>query len=135
MMMFNNPKREQETIETLTRWLENRINGVAISEYFSECGYQSVGIIDAGEIGKMLYQELKKSTIEVRWFIDKNAEGIVDIDGIPVKLIKQVNTLDEVDIVCISPVYDYEMVTRFLVELKPEIRTIALCDVVSEIWS
>ena len=60
---------------------------------------------------------------------------IVDIDGIPVKLIKQVNTLDEVDIVCISPVYDYEMVTRFLVELKPEIRTIALCDVVSEIWS
>jgi len=132
-MEFANPNTDRDTILTLKRWLENKNRGKNIADYFHNCGYTSVGILDAGEIGRILYDELKGTDIKVEWFIDKNAEGIVEIDGKPVCLMKDVFTLPKVDIICISPIYDYEAVNRFLVGRDPGMCTLSLKDATYEV--
>ena len=88
--------------------------------------------MDAGEIGRILYGEIKDSDIKVKWFVDRNAEGIDNIDGIPVRLMRDVFTLEDVDIICVSPVFDYEALNNYLVRNDPMIRTICLKDAVYE---
>ena len=127
-MGFFNPNTDRDTILTLKRWLENKNKGRSFADYFRECGYRTVGIFDAGEIGRILYEELKDTGIRVEWFVDKNAEGIQWIDGIPVKLMQEVFDLPAVDIVCVSPIYDYEAVNRYLAAQDPQIRD--LCNLV-----
>ncbi len=133
-MEFANPNEIKDTMQTLKRWLENKNDGKSLADLFREYG-SSIGIMDAGEIGRILYKELRNSDqdMEIRWFVDKNAEGIGSIDGIPVRLMKDVFELERVDIICISPIYDYEAVSTFLMKKDPKIRTIYLKDAVYEL--
>lgn len=132
-MIFSNKNEGRDTLLLLKRWLENKNKGKSFADYFTECGYRTIGIFDAGEIGRILYDELCGSDIEVKWFVDKNAEGMCRVDGIPVKLMRDVDSLPEVDVVCVLPSYDYEAVTSYLVGYDPKIRTISLKDAVYEI--
>lgn len=131
-MEFANPSIDRDTIQLLKRWLENKNNNKSFCDYFATAGYKTIGIMDAGEIGRILYDELRNSKIEIKWFIDKNAEGISAIDGIPVRLMKDIFGLPMVDIICVSPIYDYESVNAFLTKHNPEIHTINLKDAAYE---
>ena len=131
-MEFANPSIDRDTIQLLKRWLENKNNNKSFCDYFSTAGYKTIGIMDAGEIGRILYDELRNSKIEIKWFIDKNAEGVSTIDGIPVRLMKDIFSLPMVDIICVSPIYDYEAVNAFLTQHDPEIHTISLKDAAYE---
>ncbi len=131
-MEFANPNINKDTIQTLKRWLENKNAGKSFVDFFREYGCSSIGIMDAGEIGRILYGEIKDSDIKVKWFVDRNAEGIDNIDGIPVRLMRDVFTLEDVDIICVSPVFDYEALSNYLVRNDPMIRTICLKDAVYE---
>ena len=131
-MEFANPNFNKDVMQTLKRWLENKNEGKNFAGYFSECGISSIGIMDAGEIGRILYGELKNTVVNVKWFVDQNAEGIDNIEGIPVRMLKDVFELESVDIICISPIYDYEALSSFLIKNDPGIRTISLKDAAYE---
>ena len=131
-MDFINENASRDIITTLKRWLENKNAGKSFSKYLIDNGYMTIGIMDAGEIGKILYEELKKSEVEVKWFVDRNAEGIGQIDGKPVRLLRDVFLLEKVDIICVSPIYDYEKVYSYLVEHDPTICTLSLRDAAYE---
>lgn len=131
-MEFSNPNEGRETIILLKRWLENKNNGRTFVDYFHENGCKSVAIMDAGEIGRILYGEIKDSDIKVLWFADRNAEGLHDIDGIPVCMMKDVFDMPDVDIICVSPVYDYDAVNRYLVGHDAKYRTLCMKDAVYE---
>ncbi|MCR5249103.1 MAG: hypothetical protein K6E50_00700 [Lachnospiraceae bacterium] len=132
-MEFGNRNTDKDTILTLKRWLEAKNRDRSFADYLKECGYLRVGIFDAGEIGRILYDEIKNSGVEVCWFVDKNAEGIAELDGKPVRLMRRVFELPSVDIVIISPIYDYEAVTGFLAEHDPTICTLSLKDAAYEL--
>lgn len=133
-MEFANPNSERDTILLLKRWLENKNHNRSFADYFVECGYDSIGICDAGDIGKILYDEIKSCPkIKVKWFIDKNAEGIGNIEGKPVRMMKDIFNLPAVDIVCISPIYDYESLSNYLFKDNPQISTLSLKDAAYEI--
>ncbi len=132
-MEFTNPSGQRDCILTLERWLENRNTGKGFAEYFLNCGYKTIGICDASAIGRILYDELRVyKAVEVKWFIDKNAEGINSIDGIPVRLMKDIFELPLVDIVCVSPIYDYGALSDFLISNNPKISTLSLKDAAYE---
>ena len=131
-MEFANPNYNKDVMQTLKRWLEDKNEGKSFAEYFRECGCSSIGIMDAGEIGRILYGELKNTGITVKWFVDQNAEGIDNIDGIQVRMMKDVFELESVDIICISPIYDYEALSSFLIRNDPRIRTISMKDATYE---
>lgn len=132
MMEYANPNENRETIILLKRWLENKNKNRTFADYFHECGYKSVAIMDAGDIGRILYEELKDSDIKVRWFVDRNAEGLHDIDGIPVRMLKDVFDMPTVDVICVSPVYDYEGINKYLVSHDAKYRTLCLKDAAYE---
>lgn len=131
-MEFSNPNEGKDTILLLKRWLENRNNNRTFVDYFHEIGCKSIAVIDAGEIGRILYGEIKKSDIKVLWFADRNAEGLHDIDGIPVCMLKDIFDMPNVDIICVSPVYDYETVNKYLVGFDVGYRTLSMKDAVYE---
>ncbi|MBQ9610044.1 MAG: hypothetical protein IJV15_11460 [Lachnospiraceae bacterium] len=129
---LSNKRYNGETIAMFKRWLENRNAGKTFVDYFNEYGFGEIAIFDAGEIGRLLYDEIKESDIKVLCFIDRNAEGIKEIDGIPVLQIKDIDKLPDVDIVVTSPVYQYDAVVKMLVNINPKIRTIYMKDAVYE---
>ena len=79
-----------------------------------------------------MYNEIKDSDIVVKYFIDRNAEGIKEIDGIPVILLSQISRMEEVDVLLISPVVNYDVISLLLAETEPELRTLAFRDAVFE---
>ncbi len=131
-MTLENENLNKEGFVTLKKWLENRNRGKTFADYFHEYGYQSIAIYDAGELGRLLYDEIKDSDIGVKYFIDRNAEGIKEIDGIPVIILSQIGGMEEVDVLLVSPVVNYDAVCRLLAESEPEIRTLAFRDAVFE---
>ena len=131
-MTLENENLNKEGFVTLKKWLENRNRGKTFADYFHEYGYQSIAIYDAGELGRLLYDEINDSDIGVKYFIDRNAEGIKEIDGIPVIILSQIGGMEEVDVLLVSPVVNYDAVCRLLAESEPEIRTLAFRDAVFE---
>lgn len=131
-MTLENKDFSKEGFVTLKKWLENRNRGKTFADYFHEYGYQSIAIYDAGELGRLLYNEIKDSDIIVKYFIDRNAEGIKEVDGIPVILLSQIDRMEEVDALLVSPVVNYDAVCQLLAEQLPTIRTLAFRDAVFE---
>lgn len=130
---YKNPNDVWDTMVTLKRWLENKLDQKSFESYFKQYGYKTIGFFDAGEIGKMFLKELQGTEIQIQWFVDNNAEGIGQIQGIPVHLMRDVLKLPRVDIVCVSPTYNYEAVNRYLVEKDSHIKTLSLKDATFEI--
>lgn len=130
--VFENPVAINDTATLLKRWLENRNNGLTFDDYLKKCGYLSVVIFDAGEIGRLLYEELKNTEIEVKCFYDRNAEGINSMDGIPVYPFSKLNDIPEADIVLVSPLYNYSEVMKKLLEIDVNIQSLYLKDAVYE---
>lgn len=131
-MELLNPKSGSDSVATLKRWLENRNEGRTFTDYLHEYGCQKVAIIDAGEIGKLIYNEFKESDITVEYFIDRNAEAIGSIDGIPVEPLRKISQMPKVDIVIVSTIYNYDELNKLLVTIDPEICTLYLKDAVYE---
>lgn len=132
MKKLENENLNQDGFSMLKRWLENRNAGKTFVEYFHEYGYKTLGIYDAGELGKLLYDEIKNSDIIVKYFVDRNAEGMRMIDEIPVVPLSKVCEMEEVDVFVISPIVDYDAMCRLLVSNMPEMRTISLREAVYE---
>ena len=131
-MTLENDNLNKEGFITLKKWLENRNRGKTFADYFHEYGYHTIAIYDAGDLGRLLYNEIKDSDIVVKYLIDRNAEGIKEIDGIPVILLSQISRMEEVDVLLISPVVNYDVISLLLAETEPELRTLAFRDAVFE---
>lgn len=132
MLDLENKNLNREGFTLLKRWLENRNAGKTFVDYFHEYGYRSIAIYDAGELGRLLYDEVKDSDIQVKYFVDRNAEGLRNIDGIPVILLRQIGEAEDVDALLVSPVVNYDVLCRAVAELAPTLRMLALRDAVYE---
>lgn len=129
---LNNANSDWDCFVTLKRWLENRNQNKTFIEYFHQYGYCSIAIYGAGDLGKLLYEEIKKSDIAVKYFVDRNAEGIREIDGIPVVPISEMNDMEEVDVLVITPLGNYNAICQSLAKQMPKMRTISLREAVYE---
>ncbi len=132
MKTIENEKFQNDTITMFKRWLENRNAGKTFVDYFHEYGCDSIIIFDAGEIGRLLYEELKGSDIRVVCFYDRNAEGINHIDDIPVYPFSGIGDIPKADMVVVSTMFDYSFVLEMLMDVDPAIRSVYMRDAVYE---
>lgn len=86
------------------QWLGLQEQGKHIHDFLRQCGVGSVAIYGDSYIGKRLYHSLRENGIEVRYFIDKNAEYLEE--EIPVYLPD--HSLPQVDriIICLAEQVD-----------------------------
>lgn len=132
MANFENDKSNWECFITLKRWLENRNANKTFVDYFNEYGYRKIAIYGAGDIGKLLYEEIKNSDIRVSYFVDRNAEGLRQLGDVPIITISDIENMEEVDAIVITPLGNYDAICKSLAENAPEIRTISLREAVYE---
>ena len=132
MGKFDNKNYENDGFITMKRWLENRNAGKTFADYFCECGYKEIAIYGIGDIGRLLYEEIRDSDITVKYFADRNGEGIHEWDGIPVVTVSDIPDMPEVDILVITPVGHYGGISESLAKKAPRVRTLSMREAVYE---
>lgn len=104
----------------LNQWLLLKQEGKSLEKYFVENGYKTIAIYGMGEMGIRLYEELRNSSIEVKYAIDKNSSNtyseltVVELEG----------ELKSVDAVIVSAVFAFE-------EIEKELEKVIDCTVIS----
>lgn len=112
--------------ETLAQWMSNIQKGIHIEDYFKEKGVKTIAIYGMGELGILLYNELKKSIdIQVLYGIDQS--GVCAIDDFDVYYPEE--DLPSVDMVVVTPIsYKDEIVSKLKEKLN--CRYVSIRDVV-----
>lgn len=132
MDKFENTNKEMDCFVTMKRWLENRNKNHTFVDYFNASGYKTVAIYGAGDLGKLLYEEIKDSNIKVSYFVDRNGEGLKNVDGIPVVMLKDVVNQEQVDVMVVTPAGNFEAISRDIVKNVPQMCLVSLKDAVYE---
>ena len=117
----------------LNCWLDLKQNNISIADYFTN--HKNIGVYGSGILFERLYQELKNSGINIKYFIDKNnpedfnrvtgligeEEGLAKIKPI---LSIELKTIQDIDLIVVTNVIDF-------IEIKSEIEKITSIPVVS----
>ncbi len=112
----------------LLDWSSLNCEGKCIVNYLRKCGYHSVAIHGMGYIGEMLYRELKNSSIEVKYAIDRSALDFED----ELNIIKIDDEFPDVDLV-ISTVLDETGDLMKQLKMKSKCRVLGIGEVLNEI--
>lgn len=112
----------------LNKWMQLNQKGISLEKYFLEHDYHTAAIYGMGEVGNLLWTELKNSDVKVEYGIDKGANAcdgdlmIVDID----------DNLQPVDVVVVTAMFVFDEIAEKLEE-KLDCPILSLEDVVYEI--
>ena len=80
---------------TAIKWIQLKQKGKSIGSYLYKKGYRTVAIYGMSYMGESLATELAGSQIEVRYGIDRNAQGLHSA----VKVYQPEDALEQVDII------------------------------------
>jgi 2-polyprenyl-3-methyl-5-hydroxy-6-metoxy-1,4-benzoquinol methylase len=106
-------------------WLKNKIDKKEIIEYLKYKEYKRIAIYGYGDLGKMLYDEIENSTIEISYLIDQNADNICA----PIPVINPIDICDLVDAVIVSVAYDFNSIKQ-IIEKKLDCPIISLEEII-----
>lgn len=125
----------KESFFVMKRWMENRNQNKYIADYFNRYGYSKIGIYGAGDVGRLTYLELKDTNVKIVFFVDRNGEGLIDIDSIPVISVMNLieDHCDKIDALLVTPLGNYGSICRLLSKNIPELPVLSLKDVVNEL--
>ncbi len=92
----------------LIRWVKLYQTGKSISDILNDNHIESVAIYGMKELGDLLYHELSKSNIVIKYMIDRDADYIfTDID-----IYSPDDELEPVDAIIVTPVYYYSNISE-----------------------
>ncbi len=58
------------------QWVEAKYQGTKLEAYFAKRGYKSVAIYGYGPLAKLMISELRESSVEIAYILDKNKEKV-----------------------------------------------------------
>lgn len=107
-------KKETERLDDyyhlLVQWMRNKHYGWRISDYFEKNEYKKVAIYGMGEIGDLLYEDLKEAGIRVDYSIDQaGGSHFRELHGYTLE-----DDLPEVDVIIITPIFALDAITNKL---------------------
>lgn len=93
--------------EILNRWLILKQEGKSLEKYLLDNGYKNIAIYGMGELGNRLYDELKSSSVKVKYAMDTNYSGkYAELD------IKDLeDDLPEVDIIIVTATFAFDEIS------------------------
>lgn len=116
----DNRKKMAEFYDLLVQWLNNIQEDNSIDTYLVKNGYKTVAIYGMKEVGQLLYNEIAKSDVEVKYVIDKNAENL----DCEVPCYKPDHNLEQVDCVIVTAIHYFD-------EIKTDLLSIIESDILS----
>lgn len=112
----------------LNQWLVIKQEGKSLEKYFIDNGYNTVVIYGMGEIGNRLYEELKNTSIEIKYAIDKEAANTYS----EIKIVEKDDCLDCADVMIVTAVYAYDEIEEEM-GTKIDFPIVSLEDVIYEL--
>ena len=115
---YNYKENYAFTYATTLRWLESKIMGKNVADFFHINDFKTIAICTRGQLnnlGKLLYKDIINSKVEVRFFYDHiySARYPNGILGKPV--IDSNNLLNQdVDIFVVAPVFHFNEIVKDL---------------------
>lgn len=120
--------------KTLTQWLKNRNKGIKADEFLKIHKMETIAIYGIGEMGQMLFEELKGTGIKVDYFIDRRANDIFSEDmGIKVVGMDGIASEKPVDAIVVTPVYDFNAIEDALYDMDLDTTILSLEDIIYEV--
>lgn len=86
--------------EILYKWVLKKNNPFFLQQYFNENKVSSVAIYGYSRLGKLLEEEIKKTTVKLVWIIDKKGSGI----SASVPVVQNVNQATNIDMIIVAPI-------------------------------
>lgn len=99
-------------MDVFKNWLMAIEKGETIEGYFKRHGFNVIAIYGMGYLGERLLKALEKTTIEVKYLIDQQQGSVYG--KVPVYSIN--DSLEVVDVIVVTPVYQYYAIRRQLRE-------------------
>lgn len=112
----------------LNQWLILKQEGKNLETYFKDNGYHTIAIYGMGEMGNRLYDELKDTSIQVKYAIDKDAASTYS----ELEVLEPEDNLPEADAVVVSAIFAFDEIEDNLAD-KFTCPIISLEDVVYEV--
>lgn len=90
----------------MNQWVAVKQEGKNLADYFEKNNYHSIAIYGMSYAGERLLEELKDSKIDVKYGIDKNADGIYS----DIELVTMEDKLETVDAVVVTPIFFFDQI-------------------------
>ena len=111
-LQIQNYMKFQPMFHVLLEWTKLRNQSISLEQFFQKNQYVNIAIYGMGYIGECVYDELRESSVTVKYGIDKTA---IDFKGeLPVFRIQ--NELEPVDAVVLTIAGDKDFFTRLIKE-------------------
>jgi hypothetical protein len=121
-------KKNEAILKMFNQWLMLKQEGKTIEKYFVENGFHRIAVYGMSYAGERLIDDLKGTEIEVAYGIDRNADRIFS----EVEIVNADDTLQSVDAVVVTAIYNFDEIEEKLSELM-DCPIISLEDVIYEI--
>lgn len=109
----------------LNYWLDFKLMGKTIEDYFIQNNYKKIAIYGMGELGFHLYNVLENSNIKVLYAIDKG----ISSRNVKIEIKSLSENLPEVDALVVTPVFAYKKIEQEL-HNKIKCKIISLEDII-----
>lgn len=121
----------QLNYDVLYKWMYCDIYNRTVEEELRKNGIQSVAIYGAGDLGSILWNKLKESTIRVECFVDKYSLALkYGVDDIAVIRPEELKNRSDIDLIIITALGAVDAIRRDLKEVKNTIPVISLEDII-----
>lgn len=103
----------------LEQWLTNKIYHKENSNYIKNVlGARTIAIYGAGRLGELIYDDLIECLIDIKYFIDKNADSLYyGIDDVPIYNLIEARKAEPVDLIIVTPYQYFDVIKKDLESL------------------
>ena len=123
-------KKYKKYYSILNQWLQIKENNLFMSEYFERNNWTHIAIYGFMALGNHLLHELKESNVKVEIIIDRRNELVCP----GISIIEPDKMIPNVDVVVVTPVYDYEIIKENL-KGKTNAQIISIESVINESYN
>lgn len=112
----------------MDQWVKVKQEGKHLADYFEKNNYRTIAVYGMSYAGERLCEELKDSSITIKYAIDKNAASLYS----EVDILSPEDVLEEVDAIIVTPIFFMDEIEDMLSK-KVDCPIVSLEDVLYEI--
>lgn len=128
-----NLNRQSQYYDALLDWIDNMQGNRRIDAFLLENGYKKIAVYGKGTLGFLLYRELQNADVTIEFFMDQTAdEYSSNVEGIPVIKKEELDKMEEVDAIIVTPIHAYENIRKDLEGMGVTIPVISLNEAILE---